>query len=116
MPDPTDAGQRNLLPPLPTSLQSRATPNRHNDSSVIQSLYINSSPQSLFFLVPFHPGRHRGYWGQAPLHTTRAEADIQDGRGTVRAEEDPAPAHLRPHYWWALGTCAGQKQWLTGAG
>lgn len=91
--------------------QSRATPNRHNDSSVTQSLYINSSPQPLSFFVPFHPGRQQGYWGQVPLHTTRAEADIRDGRGTGRAEEAPAPAHLHPRYWWAQGTRAGQKQW-----
>lgn len=111
VPDPTDAGQRNLLPPLPNSHQSRAAPNRHNDSSVIQSLYINSFRQPLSFLVPSHPGPHQGYWGQVPLHTTRAVADIQDGRGAGRAGEGPAPAHLHPRYWWALETCAGQKQW-----
>lgn len=46
MPDPTDAGQRNLLTP-----QSRATPNRHNDSSVRQTHII------LCWLMPtaLHP-------------------------------------------------------------
>lgn len=118
MPAPCATGQGSPLVLLPAPSPSCASQKKTQRlTHCIKPFFTETRPQIPGSLPgPSCPGEHRPPRCPGPPHTTRAEADIQGGRGAWKAGEGPPPAPLRPRSPLAPETHADLRQWPVAAG